>query len=146
MDKQIKSAIKKSIKNSKYSVPQICERMSKNRGEVTPNMLYNYSAKSHSHMIPASMIPAFCLATERYDVIEELIAPIETIRIIKKEEALLLEIFKNKQLQSKLDIKEKELWKQIKEQHEQIVSPKQTVGIFKTIKNFLNALLEVREA
>lgn len=61
------AALKTAIKSAPKSVEKIADDMTElTGGEVTASMLYNITASSHRHKMPAELLPAFCEATGDY--------------------------------------------------------------------------------
>lgn len=63
----LQSSVKTAIRNAPKSVEQIADDMTVlTGGEITAAMLYNITATSHPHRMPAELLPAFCEATGDY--------------------------------------------------------------------------------
>lgn len=64
---RLQAAVKAAIKKAPKSIEQIADEMTDLiGGEVSAAMLYNITAVSHPHRLPAEWVPAFCEATGDY--------------------------------------------------------------------------------
>jgi len=61
---KLHSAVKAALKKAHKSVEAVADEMTAlTGGEVTASMLYNITAASHPHRLPAELLPALCVAT-----------------------------------------------------------------------------------
>lgn len=110
---RIREAMNEAMKNSGLKRYEVAGRMSEHLGiEITDSMLNAYTAESkEGHRMPAEFIPAFCLQTKDYKLLEILVAA-AGCRMVKSDEIYLLELGRVQQAQKTLQQKERQLQKE----------------------------------
>lgn len=110
---RVKEAVSEALKNSGYKRWEIAGRMSEYLGvEITETMLNSWTAESkEGHRFPVEFLPALCLQTGDYTLLEILVAACGC-RMVKSDEIYLLELGKIKQAQRSLSKKELQLQKE----------------------------------
>ena len=110
---RVKEAVSEALKTSAYKRWEIAGRMSEYLGvEITEAMLNSWTAESkEGHRFPVEFLPALCLQTGDYSLLEILVAACGC-RMVKSDEIYLLELGKIKQAQRSLSKKEMQLQKE----------------------------------
>lgn len=123
---RVKEGLTSAMKSTVFKRYEIAGRMSEYIGtEITDSMLNSWTAESkEGHRFPLEYLPAFCLASGNFEVLD-MIARACGCKLIRSEETALLELARLEQTKRQLVRKEKSIRQYIDQMH-----PKANAALF----------------